>query len=183
MSLVADSNVKSPLQKKVKDYQQELDKLVSDWNGQSKEKLSDTFSSKEREQRANILRTNKTLIGTTKRVDNIEDIANETEEIAMGTISRLGEDRTKLQNVIVDLDNMKEDVTDARSYLTSMTRKFLVNKCILLVIITVLLFGILGVIFIKWIKPLIPFSSPTTPQPTPMSTTTSSALFNSTTTQ
>lgn len=105
---------------------------------------------------------------TSKDLQETKQIARETEEIGMGALNTLYRDRQVLEGAAHEMDNIGGGVTEARSILSSMSRKIIYSKLILIFIIIVEFLGIAAIVFFKWILPLInAFTPPPGPQPAP----------------
>jgi len=137
---------------KVKNFRLQLDKL--------KEKMNSKIVTPYNQQRAKILAGKEVLHRTDDRLKECVRITGETEDNAVKTYRILIKDGEALENTYGMLDEVDNKMDHARSILGRMGLRVISNKLILWFIILVLLVSISGIIYFKWIGPLLKVLEP-----------------------
>jgi len=110
-------------------------------------------------QRARLLAANESLQTSTTRLEQTQRIVSDTEEIGVSILGDLSQQRETLQGTRDKLRGVDTDLARSRKILTSMARRAVANKFIMVGIIIALFLFIALIVYIQW------FSGPSTPQP------------------
>jgi len=121
--------------------------------------LYDDYQVQEIDQRRRLVDNTQKIDDGTSRLHNAHRIAIETEDIGTGALTALHGQKDQLVRTRDNLGLIDDNMTRSRRILTSMSRRIVTNKIILLCIIGVLLLAIGLVVYFKWVAGLIPKKS------------------------
>jgi len=163
MEEFANNNKERSLQSKNRTYSRELTTLQRDLQTSSLDTFSrrddygygDDLESQKMDQRVRLLVGNEKLEETNDRLLNTQQIATETEEIGVNILGELSSQRQQLERTRDNLNLINDNIIKGRKILSSMSRRIVTNKIILLFIIIVLIAAIGAIIYFRWIAPLI----------------------------
>jgi len=113
---------------------------------------NDDYQVKELDHRQKILAGTAKLDETSERLSNVQRIGAETEHIGVTILGEMHGQTRQLEGVRDNLDLVGDNVTKGRRILSSMGRRVVTNKLILVLIILVLLLTNGLIIYFKWIN-------------------------------
>ena len=148
-------------QAKVKDCQEILERVknnikksnnVSSFSGIYSMNNSDDIETGNSWQRAKIRESDKLLEETNRSIENSLRLGNENEEMGIGSLTRLSQDRSTLERAKDNLYVIDDNMGKSRKIIMNMTRRVATNKCILVFIMLCLLGAIGFTVWFRWIR-------------------------------
>ncbi|KAH3763944.1 vesicle transport v-SNARE protein [Pelomyxa schiedti] len=107
------------------------------------------------DQRERIMAGNTTLGNTSATLGRIQQVSADTEVTGIGALEDLHHQRQQLEHADDMMSQMDQKVTQGKRHLRTMWWRMLTDTFIQFIIIVLLIVAILGVIFFKWILPLM----------------------------
>jgi len=114
-----------------------------------------SIESQNQSQRIHLLEGHQNIAYMSNALTTTHSIALDTERIGEEALKDLAVHRGMIEGGINDLDNVGNQVDSVRSRLSTMGRRLITDKVILIIVIVLLLAAIGAVVFVKWILPII----------------------------